>query len=170
MYVNFRTENKTCIDTNKDVPVSKPSNTLKRKCEESEKLSELPAKLPKPTILNHSIGLMNLSNNHPLKKHSKLNRNGERRHLDLSDKVPNLTVSHSTIAQKPSADSNNSKPIIINRSLQIVQRCSPSKAKQQQKNNNSVPCYAPKPANERNGDRQEISVTLCEVRSLIIYC
>lgn len=49
---------------------------LKRKSD-SVTEAEPPAKLPKPTILNHSLGLLNLSNNHPLKKHSKLNRNGE---------------------------------------------------------------------------------------------
>lgn len=51
-------------------------NVMKRRGDSLAE-AEPPAKLPKPTILNHSLGLLNLSNNHPLKKHSKLNRNGE---------------------------------------------------------------------------------------------
>ncbi|KAJ8973010.1 hypothetical protein NQ317_004608 [Molorchus minor] len=49
---------------------------LKRRCEEAPEV-EPPIKQPKPTILNHSLSLLNLSNNHPLKRHSKKNRNGE---------------------------------------------------------------------------------------------
>ncbi|CAG9768063.1 unnamed protein product [Ceutorhynchus assimilis] len=100
--------------------ISKEGNNLKRKHEDSENnsLLEIPAKLPKPTILNHSIGLMNLSNNHPLKKHTKINRNGERKNIDLNnDKTStNFTLSHVLVPQK-SMDTTPSKPIIINKNL-----------------------------------------------------
>lgn len=49
---------------------------LKRKSDTTHE-SESPSKQSKQNILNHSLPLLNLSNNHPLKKHSKLNRNGE---------------------------------------------------------------------------------------------
>lgn len=38
---------------------------------------EPPQKQTKPTVVNHSLGLQHLSNNHPLKKHSQMTRNVE---------------------------------------------------------------------------------------------
>ncbi|KAG5900094.1 hypothetical protein JTB14_016063 [Gonioctena quinquepunctata] len=55
---------------------SSSDKSLKRKNVPAPDI-EPPVKQSKPTILNHSLGLQNLSSNHPLKKHSKLNRNGE---------------------------------------------------------------------------------------------
>ncbi|XP_066144215.1 polycomb group protein Psc-like isoform X2 [Euwallacea fornicatus] len=151
---------KTPTDANKELPLNsilKQNNSLKRKMEESEKFaSELPTKLPKPTILNHSIGIMSLSNNHPLKKHSsKMNRNGECRHIEIGDKVHNLTASLVTAAQKNITENSPSKPIIINRSPNYLNQLSKGVSLSKiQKNNNSgnVPCYMPK---ERNGDKEE---------------
>ncbi|CAG9820633.1 unnamed protein product [Phaedon cochleariae] len=80
---------KQCID-DKIPPSQENSNvkTLKRKLEAIADC-EPPVKQQKQTILNHSIGLLNLSNNHPLKKHSKLNRNGE----NLKDALAKLASS-----------------------------------------------------------------------------
>ncbi|XP_066255810.1 protein suppressor 2 of zeste-like isoform X2 [Euwallacea similis] len=151
---------KTLTDANKEVPLNsilKQNNSLKRKMEESEKFaSELPTKLPKPTILNHSIGLMSLSNNHPLKKHSsKMSRNGECRHIEIGDKVHNLTASLVAASQRNTTENSPSKPIIINRSPNYLNQLSKGVSLSKiQKNNNSgnVPCYMPK---ERNGDKEE---------------
>ncbi|KAL1502717.1 hypothetical protein ABEB36_007821 [Hypothenemus hampei] len=126
----------------------KQSNILKRKGEDLTKTIEVPSKLPKPTILNHSIGLMNLSNSHPLKKHSKLSRNGERRPLDVNDKMSlsntNVTVSHAT---PKSVDNNTNKPIIINKNLNYL-HVNKNKV-------NSVPCYMPKTSGKSNGENDE---------------
>lgn len=59
-----------------NVPRSEHETNLKRKCDETSDC-EPPSKQPKQNILNHSLPFLNLSNNHPLKKHSKINRNGE---------------------------------------------------------------------------------------------
>ncbi|XP_057671095.1 mucin-2-like isoform X1 [Diorhabda carinulata] len=110
---------------------------LKRKLEPNVDV-EPPAKQSKPIILNHNIGLLNLSNNHPLKKHSKLNRNGE----NLKDlqkvtcvseiKITNVvttstvTILNSTSLHKfnpvKKLESEPTKPNIINKSISNIQR------------------------------------------------
>lgn len=59
-----------------NVPRSVHETNLKRKYDETTE-SEPPSKQPKQNVVNHSLPFLNLSNNHPLKKHSKMNRNGE---------------------------------------------------------------------------------------------
>nr|CAI5818142.1 unnamed protein product [Callosobruchus analis] len=80
---------------------------VKRKSDASVEV-EPPPKHAKPTILNHTIGLLNLSNNHPLKKHSKLNRNGENINIP---KIPTSEVTITPAAPISSASKlSNAKP------------------------------------------------------------
>lgn len=54
------------------------------------------AKQPKPTILNHSLGIHNLSNNHPLKRHSQIRRSVECiGPTDLKSSITGVVVSTS---------------------------------------------------------------------------
>ncbi|RZC34207.1 polycomb complex protein BMI-1-A, partial [Asbolus verrucosus] len=107
------------IETSKanDEPVKNSTEKgVKRKLDLT---NEQPIKQQKQTILNHSIGLHNLSNNHPLKKHS-LNK----------PEAP---------AEKPE-EIVFSKPNIINRSFPSVPLNRPGTPKPASK-----PCYMPKP-------------------------
>ncbi|CAH1986413.1 unnamed protein product [Acanthoscelides obtectus] len=76
---------------------------VKRKCDTVGEVEPPPPKQPKPTILNHTIGLLNLSNNHPLKKHSKLNRNGE------NINIPKIPTSEVTITPATTISSSANK-------------------------------------------------------------
>ncbi|KAJ8957916.1 hypothetical protein NQ318_001913 [Aromia moschata] len=107
---------------------------LKRK-NEAVPEAEPPAKHPKPTILNHSIGLLNLSNNHPLKKHSKLNRNGENvkelaknQAPEPESATPVVTTSAaavSTSAKTSTSDVAFPKPSFINKNFPNAQLSRP---------------------------------------------
>lgn len=137
----FSTINKSMCSTKpaEKPPVTEP-RAPKRKNEDS-KLEELaPApKLPKPTILNHTIGLMNLSNNHPLKKH-KLNRNGE-----ILEKVTaGLSANNVSVL-------TSSKPVVVNKNSTTAGGA--VKGGEQKPAN--TPCYAPKGTVEKNGDKGE---------------
>ncbi|XP_044260739.1 polycomb group protein Psc-like isoform X2 [Tribolium madens] len=64
----FSTINSTKCSVSCDSEPPPIEKTLKRK-------ADTPPEPPKKqTILNHSIGIQNLSNNHPLKKHSQINK------------------------------------------------------------------------------------------------
>nr|XP_023014389.1 uncharacterized protein YMR317W-like isoform X2 [Leptinotarsa decemlineata] len=132
--------------------------------------TEPPAKQPKQTILNHSLGLQNLSNNHPLKKHSKLNRNGENvkegtltkaitSESELLSSVTNLfttttsetTVSKANLMNKSGmfAQSQSSKsetPVSLAKSPVQTLKPSTVSAKSPLASYGSVkpPCYMPK--------------------------
>lgn len=121
--------------------VLKQSNSLKRRCDEVGKTTaDVPSKQPKPTILNHSLGLLNL------KKHSKFARtNGERKHATLND-------------------NGVSKPT---KSLNYTQPNRPAKPTTQHKglNSGNVPCYMSKlpdfiKAQEMNGGRPVADFTV----------
>ncbi|KAJ3653108.1 hypothetical protein Zmor_019025 [Zophobas morio] len=98
-----------CVEKEKDKGVKRKSETP----------PQPPPKPPKQTILNHSIGLHNLSNNHPLKKHSQLNK------TEAAEKPDEVVFS---------------KPNIINKSLTTVNSSRPGTPKPVTK-----PCYMPKP-------------------------
>ncbi|XP_050310463.1 polycomb group protein Psc-like [Anthonomus grandis grandis] len=167
----FSTINKSMCSTKSDdtrvAPVEKitpPTPILKRKNEEPSQ--EVPTKQPKPTILNHSIGLMNLNNT--LKKSvNKLNKNGERKIAELTEKTPvssqNLTVSHAVLSQKPPVVMDNSKPIIINKSLGYLHQFSRGGSPKAFKTSNSVPCYMPKPSTNSTQKNGELSNEKLEV-------
>jgi hypothetical protein len=95
----------------------KEEKGVKRKAEGT---GEQPLKQQKQTILNHSIGLHNLSNNHPLKKHSQLNKTEP--------------------VEKSVEDSVFSKPNVINRNFTGATLNRPGTPKPVSK-----PCYMPKP-------------------------
>ncbi|KAF7267465.1 hypothetical protein GWI33_019300 [Rhynchophorus ferrugineus] len=136
----FSTINKTMCSTK---PAEKPnqiivdSKATKRKSAADDKGP--PMKLPKPTILNHSIAFMNLSNNHPLKRH-KLNRNGE----TVQDKpTPTTSLLNNASTIPP-------KPIVINKSVSGITLQKPSGDQKAA----TTPCYVPKPPTEKNDGRQ----------------
>lgn len=64
-------ETRPSVTISNNVVLNKPDVTEKKHKLQDGTEGEPPQKQPKPTILNHSLGLQNLSNNHPLKKHSQ---------------------------------------------------------------------------------------------------
>uniref|UniRef100_A0AAR5Q7H9 RING-type domain-containing protein n=2 Tax=Dendroctonus ponderosae TaxID=77166 RepID=A0AAR5Q7H9_DENPD len=164
--IDLSTENKTLLNVvNPAVEVNsvlKQSNSLKRRCDEARKTTpDVPTKQPKPTILNHSLGLTNM------KKHSKYARtNGELRHADVTDKsLPILTIT---------PDSGVSKPTLSSQSLNYAQLNRQPKPAIQRKSSNSgnVPCYMSKlpdciKVHELNGGRPVVDFTLDKSEGLI---
>lgn len=98
---------------------------VKHKIEEKNP-AEPPIKQPKQTILNHTLGLHKLSNNHPLKKHSQMS----------NDLVP-------VSGPKPSI---LEPPTIINKSLnaQPNRPGTPATHKWKSSTPGPPPCYVPK--------------------------
>nr|CAH7748336.1 unnamed protein product [Callosobruchus chinensis] len=98
------------------------TSAVKRKSDVAVEV-EPPPKQAKPTILNHTIGLLNLSNNHPLKKHSKLNRNGE------NVNIPKIPTSEVTITPAAPISSANklcsTKPISTPAATSVADSQSP---------------------------------------------
>ncbi|KAJ8913690.1 hypothetical protein NQ315_007407 [Exocentrus adspersus] len=172
---NSSVEPKTEVTKN-DPPKAVANNvaaeiSLKRKSDGGTE-AEPPPKQPKQTILNHSIGLLNLSNNHPLKKH-KLNRNGENvKEFVLRASAPNceptLVPAEFTTTKPPmtapksvaaTTDTASPKPNIINKLLSpiahsgrpgtpITSKPSPTipTSKPQVGVYTKSPCYMPKTA------------------------
>lgn len=92
--INENDKNKIVV-----VPVLNNNNTeknLKRKFEASAE-SEPPPKQVKSSVLNNSGSLLNLSNNHPLKKHSKINRNGE----NVKESSPKVIILENELISSP---------------------------------------------------------------------
>lgn len=101
-----------------------------------------------------------------------MNRNGERRNTDITEKLavssPNLTVSHVLVSQKPPLLDQPAKPVIINKNLSYLQvsRSSTPKMSTGQKgaHQGNVPCYMPKmnvnsvKVTEKNDFAQEVSL------------
>lgn len=90
---------------------------------------EPPVKQPKQTILNHTLGLHKLSNNHPLKKHSQ-----------MSNEIVPIS------APKPSILEVTTPPTIINKSLnsQPNRPGTPATHKWKSSTPGPPPCYMPK--------------------------
>lgn len=112
-----------------NVPRSIQETNLKRKNDDSTCDGEPPSKQPKQNILNHSLPLLNLSNNHPLKKHSKMNRNGENVKKN-SPKViileNDIIVPSCSVSSVFKVDVATSKPVILNKTMPIMQSTKPS--------------------------------------------
>lgn len=115
--------------THNNVPKNIQEPNLKRKSVDTSE-SEPPCKQPKQT-LNHSLPFLNLSNNHPLKKHSKVNRNGENV-KNISPKViileNDIIVPSSSVSSGTKNEMSSTKPVILNKTLPIVystKPCSP---------------------------------------------
>ncbi|CAG9831081.1 unnamed protein product [Diabrotica balteata] len=114
------------VETNAEKINTEVEKSLKRKIELNVEV-EPPSKQSKPIILNHNMGLMNLSNNHPLKKHSKLNRNGEHvRDLPKTTEFESKTVNSTlltTTGYNTSEIPAKKEPEVLKSS--IVNRSSP---------------------------------------------
>lgn len=105
----------------------------------------------KQMVLNHSLGLQNLSNNHPLKKHSQLTRCAEnadnKSHTEIKNKIPSST-SIPTIAT--TTNQIFSKPTnLINKTVTNLQLNRPGTPIASQKwspkpTTQNSPCYMPK--------------------------
>lgn len=115
--------------TYNNVPKSIEETNLKRKSVDTPE-SEPPCKQPKQ-LLNHSLPFLNLSNNHPLKKHSKMNRNGENV-KNVSPKVVilenDIIVPSSSVSSGARIEMSSPKPAILNKTMPIVystKSCSP---------------------------------------------
>lgn len=83
----------------------------KHKLDLSKNDDEPPEKQSKPTILNHTLGVEKLSNNHPLKKHSQLNRS-----LENSERSPGTTSTTTASTTTTAMDCNSpttSAPSIV---------------------------------------------------------
>lgn len=102
-----------------NVPKSTHDPNLKRKIDDISCDGEPPPKQPKQNILNHSLPLLNLSNNHPLKKHSKLNHNGE----NVKNSSPKVVILDNDIIV-PASDIK--PPTILNKTMPIMQSTKPS--------------------------------------------
>lgn len=104
------------------IPTTSHDLNLKRKCD-TEPENEPPLKLAKPNILNHSLQFLNLSNNHPLKKHSKINHNGE----NVKNSSPKVVILEHSIIEPGSMvtasikiDVPVSKPITLNKTTTTI--------------------------------------------------
>ena len=93
---------------------TKEVSNLKRKMQETNE-GEPSKKQPKQTILNHTLGLQNLSNNHPLKKYSQLSRN-----IEMSSKgCRNAIESGANISiMKPQVNISKTSAILAHHLLQ----------------------------------------------------
>lgn len=128
------------------------------------------AKQPKQTILNHSLGIHNLSNNHPLKRHSQIRKStegistsSELKSTNSSSSITSNTTSTtitssststassvSTINSVPSS-STFSKQTIINKQINNnnnnatpMRLNTPQKWPPNRTPTTNLPCYAPK--------------------------
>lgn len=111
-----------------NVPKIIHETSLKRKLDDTCD-SEPRLKQPKQNILNHSLPLLNLSNNHPLKKHSKMNRNGENVKNSSSKVVileNDILVPSCSVPSIIKIDVPSSKPMILNKTVPIMQSTKPS--------------------------------------------
>lgn len=150
--VNSVSNNATTITVTatKTVPTSKPQistessqiapvnheRSPKHKLEDANH-GEPPSKQIKQTILNHSLGLQHLSNNHPLKKHSQVARPQESEAKANAD----VKVVKPPVFTKPAA--------VVNKSFANVQPSRPGTPITTQKwplgkPQNTTPCYMPK--------------------------
>lgn len=100
--------------------------------------AEPPPKLPKPTILNHTLGIQNLSNNHPLKRHAQI-----RRSIESVCSTGVTTASHNSTHL--TTVTVNSTPV-----SSIFPKQGPNKHPNSAKwppnrlQSTNLPCYAPK--------------------------
>ncbi|XP_031330877.1 polycomb group protein Psc-like, partial [Photinus pyralis] len=92
--------------------------------------AEPPPKLPKPTILNHTLGIQNLSNNHPLKRHAQIRRSIE--------SVCSSTASHNSTHL--TTVTVNSTPV----SSIFSKHPNSTKWPPNRLQSTNLPCYAPK--------------------------
>lgn len=117
----------------------------KHKIEPMKSEFESPMKQAKPSVSNHSLGLQNLSNNHPLKKHSQLNRIAESSGLSEA-KIKPLTV---TTTSAPVTNTTQKLTTVINKNfnnIQLNRPGTPIVPQKWAKNPLAGPtCYMPKP-------------------------
>lgn len=171
---NVAVSNPTVTVSNPTVTVSNSASSSKTECSKAKKEAteqqedaknekgvkhkmqegregEPPFKQVKQMVLNHSLGLQNLSNNHPLKKHSQLARSAEnadnKMHLEGKNKIPSTTsipVIATTTNQIFSKPTN-----LINKNVTNVQLNRPGTPITSQKwspkpTTQNSPCYMPK--------------------------
>lgn len=109
------------------VPLNVQETNRKRKCDNSCE-AEPPSKRTNQNMLNHSLPLLNLSNNHPLKKHSKMNRNGENVKKS-SPKVMildhDIIVPSTSVSLPAQIDLPVSKPMILDRNMHTTRPSTP---------------------------------------------
>lgn len=109
-----------------NVPKSIEETNLKRKCVDTPE-NEPPCKQPKQ-VLNHSLPFLNLSNNHPLKKHAKMNRNGENV-KNTSPKVVilenDIIVPSSSVSSGTRIEMSSPKPAVLNKTMPITHSTKP---------------------------------------------
>lgn len=106
---------------------------------------EPPSKQPKPTILNSSLGIQNLSNNHPLKRHSQIRRSIEGTgSIDTKSPVNSTTSitteSTSTIITIVPSSSTSTKTTTTT----VLNNTTTSHNWPSNKTTTNVPCYTPK--------------------------
>lgn len=110
------TANTVTVTATTTIPTSKPQKTMenheraaKHKLQDGKE-GEPPQKQVKQTILNHSLGLHHLSNNHPLKKHSQIARNLENETKTQAEAKSQVFTKPTTFVNKTFANVQSSRP------------------------------------------------------------